>query len=154
LPFFASLILRHVSSLSLQPFLVAKGIAASLRWRCFSLMVAAIFSRRSRRHRDQEDQALFAKRKKELEAALKKLTQVDDRARRVSFFGLPRPPRNCLEKSVTLLRQNTAKDGSAAERRPLCHFVGPDVDLPPTQALQEGNGRSVDDPGNASPFDG
>jgi hypothetical protein len=56
----------------------------------------------------------------------------------VSFFGLPRLPWNRLEKSVTLLRQNAAKDGRAAERRPLRHLAGPDVDLPPTQALQKG----------------
>src|SRR5262249_37474736 len=72
----------------------------------------------------------------------------------VSVFGLPGPPGNRLEKGVTLLRQNAAQDGRAAERRPPRHLVGADVDLPPTQALQKGDGRPVDHPGNAGPLDG
>src|SRR5262245_54881608 len=48
---------------------------------------------------------------------------------------LPRLPWNRLEQGVTLLFQNAAEDGSAAERRPPRHLARPDVDLPPTQAL-------------------
>src|SRR5262245_20348577 len=63
-------------------------------------------------------------------------------------------PSGRLEQSVAFLFENAAKDGGAAEGRSPHHLLGPDVDLPPTQVLQKGDGRSVDHQGNPCPFDG